>query len=293
MSCAGWDGPVADRGRGQHTCGCGDGQRGHERVASHTTARWHLDGHRWKEGELVADGTPDTSLAVVVFGELLVCEETEEAATAARRISVTAAERVRELAVSLWSNGVELTVDVGGDAIEVPPEWSMQGVEHFDAKREVPTVPLPLDLTDVVGGHLPELVPQEVLVRPAVIGDRGRAVGLAPCPSGDRSSRTPHRRALIADALDGSSGCGLRREVVGAGPCGGAPGEDLAAVLGDRLLPLHAAVNRIPAPAAAGWLAPGSAGPSPSESEAPLRVSHVAPCSVMPEEGLEPPTRGL
>lgn len=87
MSCAGWDGPVADRGRGQHTCDCGDGQRGHERVAGHTTARWHLDGHRWKEGELVADGTPDTSLAVVVFGELLVCEETEEAATAARRIS--------------------------------------------------------------------------------------------------------------------------------------------------------------------------------------------------------------
>jgi len=90
------------------------------------------------EDEARVSGLPDTSLALLVLGELLAYEDPRQAASAARRISVGAAGTLRDLAVTLADRGVELEVDIGGNQVVASPEWSLGVVEHLDAKREEP-----------------------------------------------------------------------------------------------------------------------------------------------------------
>jgi hypothetical protein len=95
----------------------------------------HDDGHTVEVASL-----PDTSLALVVLGEILRYEDPEDAASAARRISVGAADGLRDLALTLADRDVELEVAIGEDQVVAPPDWSLAVVEQLDAKREEPKV---------------------------------------------------------------------------------------------------------------------------------------------------------
>lgn len=96
--------PPLDEGRADTPAPSNDGDGGSDDVA---------DGSNDKPMKATVAALPDTSLAVVVLAEVLAYTEPEQAAAAARRSTSTAADKLRDLAVTLGEHGVALAVDVG------------------------------------------------------------------------------------------------------------------------------------------------------------------------------------